>query len=133
MQKKKKTIHTYIHTYIYIYIYILQKTMRYELSRYTFIYPWKNLFKRIYNSMYCYILFMYTCIPAHRQYLLERAPTKVKVKKLRKINTHVQEEEAAYRNSKKLLVELLTSQTGKRRVMTTLLKILVCHSQKHLP
>ena len=91
--------------------------MRYELSRYTFIYPWKNLFKRIYNSMYCYILFMYTCIPAHRQYLLERAPTKVKVKKLRKINTHVQEEEAAYRNSKKLLVEMQTFQTSKSRVM----------------
>ena len=81
--------------------------MRYELSRYT-LYTHERIYSKEFKiqCVATNILFMYTCFPVHRQYLLERAPTKLKVKKIRNVHTSAQEEkEAAYRNSKKLLLK----------------------------
>ena len=63
--------------------------MRYELSRYT-LYTHERIYSKDFKIQ-CgatNILFLYTCFPVHRQYLLERTPTKLKVKKIRNVHTH---------------------------------------------
>ena len=63
--------------------------MRYELSRYT-LYTHERIYSKEFKiqCVATNILIMYTCFPVHRQYLPKRAPTRLKVKKIRNVHTH---------------------------------------------